>query len=92
MNRLTLLACTILLAGTATLSAQMREPGHWRGGHFFGPGDDRSRDRREYRNDLRQGRRDLILRQRYRLREKFRRDMRDMGRQFRFRYRGGPCN
>ena len=98
MNRLTLVVCAIFLAGAATLSAQMRELGHWRGGHFFGPGDDRFRDRWEYRNDLRRDRRDLhehrrrMLRERYGLREEFRRDMRDRGRQFRFRDRGGHWN
>ena len=98
MNRLTLVACTILLVAAATLSAQMREPGNWRGGHFFGPGDDRFRDRWEFRHDLRQSRRDLrehrreILRERYRLRGQSRRNKCDLGRRFRFRHGGGPWN
>ena len=94
MNRLTLLVCAVLLAGVTSLSAQMRERGPWRGGHFFGPNDDRFRDRWEFRRDSRDlhPHRMEALRERRRLREQFRRDMRDWGREFRFRYSHGYWN
>ena len=57
MNRLTLVACAVLLAAAATLSAQMHELGHWHGGHFLGPSDsgyrDRNESRQEFRHDMR---------------------------------------
>ena len=90
MNRLTLAACAVLLAAAATLSAQMRELGHWHGGHFLGPGDSGYRDRNESRQESRRNYRDL--RERRRSRREFRHDMRARGRQWRYEFRGDRWN
>ena len=98
MNRLTLVACAILLAAAATLSAQMHELGHWHGGHFLEPGDSGYRDRNESRQEFRRDYRDLrqrrleALREQRRSREEFRHDMRAGGRQWRYKFRGDRWN